>query len=290
MNRISMINNQELNKENQSPQKTHITPPSKWPKLHLGELWAYRDLLWILAWRDIKVRYKQTMLGAAWAILQPLLTMVVFSLIFGRVAQLPTEGIPYPIFTFTALLPWQLFAHAMLESGNSLVSNQQLITKVYFPRLAIPFGTLLSGLLDFAIAFRGAAVDDVVLWVTHPLDHPDPARLRLPGGPDRPGHGHLAVCLNVEYRDVRYTIPFLTQFWLFITPVAYSISIVPENLLWLYSLNPMTGVVEGFRWALLGRENFSWTYFLISTGMVAVLFLTGLAYFRKMEDSFADNI
>jgi lipopolysaccharide transport system permease protein len=283
------MNLREKNEQSTYP-FIRITPPNKWPSLHFKELWEYRDLLWILAWRDIKVRYKQTALGAAWAILQPLLTMVVFSLIFGRVAKLPSEGIPYPIFTLTALLPWQLFAHAMLESGNSLVNNKELITKVYFPRLVIPFGTMLSGLMDFAISFVVLLIMMLFYGVTinwRILTLPAFIFLAVFTALSM---GMWLSALNVEYRDVRYTIPFLTQFWLFVTPVAYSISIVPENLLWLYSLNPMTGVVEGFRWALLGKENFSWPHFLISTGMVVILFFTGLAYFRRMEDSFADTI
>jgi lipopolysaccharide transport system permease protein len=270
--------------------KTVVRPPSRWPTLPLGELWEYRDLLFILAWRDIKVRYKQTALGAAWAILQPLLTMVVFSLLFGGVAKLPSEGVPYPIFTFTALLPWQLFAHAMTESGNSLVANQHLITKVYFPRLVIPLGAVLSGLVDFAISF--VVLLGMMLVYQVPLSW---NLLFLPA------FIFLAVltaitvgiwlsALNVEYRDVRYTIPFLTQFWMFATPIAYSASLVPERWRWLYSLNPMTGVVEGFRWAVLGKEGFSLPFFLMSLGVVLVLFIGGLAYFRKMEDRFADVV
>lgn len=275
-----------------SPQRQRnlIRPPSRWPTLHLGELWEYRDLLFILIWRDIKVRYKQTALGAAWAVLQPLLTMVLFSLLFGRLAGLPSEGIPYPIFTFTALLPWQLFAHAMTESGNSLVANQQLITKVYFPRLVIPLGAVLSGLLDFAIAFL--VLLGMMLFYRLPLS------LNLLA---LPAFVFLAVltaltagiwlsALNVEYRDVRYTIPFLTQFWMFLTPIAYSASLIPVEWRWLYSLNPMTGVVQGFRWALLGSQGFSLPLFLISLAVVLMLFITGLAYFRRMEDSFADTV
>ena len=267
-----------------------VRPPSRWPSLRLGELWEYRDLLFILAWRDIKVRYKQTTLGVAWAVLQPLLTMVVFSLLFGGIAKLPSEGIPYPIFTFTALLPWQLFAYAMTESGNSLVANQQLITKVYFPRLVIPLGGVLSGLVDFAIAFL--VLLGMMFFYHIPLSW---NLLALPAFVFLAVLTALAVgiwlsALNVEYRDVRYTIPFLTQFWMFATPIAYSASLVPQAWRWLYSLNPMTGVVEGFRWALLGRQGFSLPYFLVSLAVVLVLFLAGLAYFRRMEDSFADNI
>jgi len=269
---------------------TVVSPPSPWPSLHLGELWEYRDLLFILAWRDIKVRYKQTALGAAWAILQPVLTMVVFSLLFGGIAKLPSEGIPYPIFTFAALLPWQLFAHAMTESSNSLVANQQLITKVYFPRLVIPMGGVLSGLVDFAIAFLVLLV--MMLFYGIPLSW---NILALPLFIFLAVLTALTVgiwlsALNVEYRDVRYTIPFLTQLWMFATPIAYSAELIPDQWRWLYSLNPMTGVVEGFRWALLGKEGFSLPFFLISVTVVVILFIGGLAYFRKMEDSFADNV
>lgn len=276
-----------------SPQHLPVTvvnPASRWPALNVGELWEYRDLLWILVWRDIKVRYKQTGLGAAWAIMQPLLTMVVFSLLFGYIAKLPSEGIPYPIFTYTALLPWQLFAHAMSESSNSLVTNQQLITKVYFPRLLIPLASVLSGLVDFAFAFL--VLLGMMLFYGIPISW---RILTLPA------FIFLAIltavmmgtwlsALNVEYRDVRYTIPFLTQLWFFLTPIAYSITIIPEQWLWLYSLNPMTGVVEGFRWALLGTEGFSPQLFLVSNVVVLILFTGGLAYFRKMEDNFADTI
>jgi lipopolysaccharide transport system permease protein len=270
--------------------QTVVVPPSRFPSFNLKEIWEARDLLFILAWRDIKVRYKQTTLGAAWAVLQPLLTMVVFSLLFGVAAKLPSEGIPYPIFTYAALLPWQLFAYAMTESGNSLVANQQLITKVYFPRLVIPLGAVLAGLVDFAIAFvvlLGMMVFYRIPFSLNMLLLPFFVLLAVLTALTV---GMWLSALNVEYRDVRYTIPFLTQFWMFATPIAYSATLVPEQWRWLYSLNPMYGVVQGFRWALLGLEGFSLPFFLISTGVVVVLLIGGLAYFRHMEDSFADNV
>jgi lipopolysaccharide transport system permease protein len=267
-----------------------VTPPSHWPSINLKELLEYRDLLFILAWRDIKVRYKQTTLGAAWAILQPLLTMVVFSLLFGVAAKLPSEGIPYPIFTYAALLPWQLFAYAMSESGNSLVANQQLITKVYFPRLVIPLGAVIAGLVDFGLAF--------VVLLGMMLFYRIPFSLNMLFLPffvllavlTALTVGMWLSAFNVEYRDVRYTIPFLTQFWMFATPIAYSATLVPGQWRWLYSMNPMYGVVQGFRWALLGLEGFSLPFFLLSIGVVILLFIGGLAYFRHMEDYFADNV
>ena len=269
---------------------TVVSPPSRWPGLHFRELWEYRDLLFILVWRDIKVRYKQTTLGAAWAVLQPLLTMVVFSLLFGVIAKLPSEGIPYPIFTFSALLPWQLFAYAMTESGNSLVANQALITKVYFPRLVIPLGAVLSGLVDFMIGLLVFLVMMLIYGVHFSWNMLALPAFVLLAVLTALTMGIWLSALNVEYRDVRYTIPFLTQFWMFATPIAYSSTLIPARFLWLYSLNPMTGVVEGFRWALLGKQGFSLPFFLISVGVVVVLFIGGLAYFRHMEDSFADNV
>jgi lipopolysaccharide transport system permease protein len=268
---------------------TRIRPPSRWIELNLHELWQYRDLLYTLVWRDIKVRYKQTAIGAAWAVLQPFLTMVVFTIIFGNLGKLPSDGIPYPLFTFVALLPWQLFSRAINDSGNSLVANQQLITKVYFPRLVIPLASLLSGLVDFAISFL--ILIGLMLYYGFV---PTPAALTLPLFILLALVTALAVglwlsALNVQYHDVRYTLPFLTQFWMFLTPIAYSSSLVPEKWRLLYSLNPMTGVIEGFRWALLGKEGVG-PLILVSTLMVLVLLIGGLLYFRRMEDNFADVI
>src|SRR3984893_4752500 len=230
-----------------------LRPSSGFLKLNLRDLWEYRELLGFLAWRDIKVRYKQTALGAAWAILQPVMTMLVFSIFFGRLAKVPSDGIPYPVFVFTALLPWQLFAFALSESGNSLVGSQNLITTFYFPRLVIPIAAVLAGLVDFAISF---AVLLPLIWYYGIV--PTAAVVLLPFFVLLAITTALAVglwlsALNVKYRDVRYTIPFLTQFWMFATPVAYPSSLVPEKWRALYGLNPMAGVVEGFRWALLGK-------------------------------------
>ena len=259
-------------------------------KLNLREVWAYRELLFFLTWRDVKVRYKQTALGAAWAILQPLLTMVVFTVFFGRLAKVPSDGIPYPVFAFAALLPWQLFAHALSESSNSLVGSQSLITKVYFPRLVIPISAVLAGLVDFAVAFT---VLLVLMWYYAIV--PTPAILLLPFFILFAIVTALAVglwlsSLNVKYRDVRYTIPFLTQLWLFATPVAYPSSLVPEQWRSLYGLNPMAGVVEGFRWALLGKAEGPGPLLAVSVLAVAVLLIGGLVYSRQTERTFADVV
>ncbi|HKS08332.1 MAG TPA: ABC transporter permease [Pyrinomonadaceae bacterium] len=267
-----------------------ITPPNRWIPLQLSELWEYRELLYFLIWRDIKVRYKQTALGAAWAVIQPLFMMLVFSLFFGRLAKLPSDGIPYPVFTLCALIPWQLFANALTESSNSLIGNQNLITKVYFARLVIPLAAVLSGLVDFLIAF--------VILIGMMLFYsivPGPAILALPGFILLAVLTALAVglwlsALNVQYRDVRYTMNFLVQFWLFATPVAYPSSIVPENWRALYGLNPMAGVVEGFRWALLGKSSPPSAMLLVSVIVVLVLLVGGLYYFRRMEQEFADVV
>lgn len=267
-----------------------ITPPSRWIPLELSELWEYRELLYFLVWRDIKVRYKQTALGAAWAVMQPLFMMLVFSLFFGRLAKVPSDGIPYPVFTFCALIPWQLFANALTESSNSLIGNQNLITKVYFARLVIPIAAVLSGLVDFLVAF--------VILVGMMLFYgivPGLAILALPGFILLAVLTALAVglwlsALNVQYRDVRYTMNFLVQFWLFATPVAYPSSIVPESWRALYGLNPMAGVVEGFRWALLGKSSPPSAMLFVSVFVVLVLLVGGLYYFRRMEQEFADIV
>ena len=267
-----------------------IEPPHGWAALELRELWLYRELLFFLAWRDIKLRYKQTALGAAWAILQPLLTMVIFSVIFGQLAKLPSDGIPYPIFTYAALLPWQLFSFALTNSSNSLINSQNLISKVYFPRLIIPLASTLAGLMDFAIAF-------LVLLGLMAYYHitPTMAILYLPLFLILALLSALAVgvwlsALSVEYRDVRYIVPFLTQFWMYATPIAYASSLIPENWRLLYGLNPMTGVVEGFRWALLGIQTSGSSMILVSAAVVVVMFISGLYYFRRMENNFADVI
>jgi lipopolysaccharide transport system permease protein len=267
-----------------------IEPPSRWPSIELKELWEYRELLYFLTWRDIKIRYKQTVLGAAWAIIQPVFMMVVFSLFFGRLAKVPSDGIPYPVFAFCALLPWQLFAHAVGESSNSLVGNQNLITKVYFPRLVIPISAVLSGLLDFLVAF--CVLLALIFWYGivpgwHIVFLPAFVLLAMSTA--------LAVglwlsALSVQYRDVRYLISFLIQFWLFVTPVAYPSSIVPEKWRVVYGLNPMAGVVEGFRWALLGKSTALGSLLWVSVGVVAVTLVGGVYYFRRMEQQFADIV
>lgn len=267
-----------------------IVPSSGWVRLNLRELWNYRELLVFLIWRDLKVRYRQTALGAAWAILQPFLTMVVFSVFFGKLAGIPSDGIPYPIFVYAGLLPWQIFSHALTESSNSLVLNQQLITKVYFPRLTIPFSAVLAGLADFAFAFilfLGMMVYygivPTLAVITFPL-------FLLLAIATALAVGLWLSALNVQYRDVRYIIPFLTQFWLFVTPIAYSTNLVPETWRLIYGLNPMVGVVNGFRWALLGYTTAQSSLFIVSIIVVAVLLIGGLAYFNRMEKTFADII
>jgi lipopolysaccharide transport system permease protein len=272
------------------PPSTHITPASGWPRLELRELWAYRELLFFLVWRDIKVRYKQTELGVAWALLQPLLTMAVFSVFFGRLVRVPSDGVPYPAFALTALVPWTFFAYGLTQSANSLVADQQLVTKVYFPRLAIPLATVLSGLVDLVpsfvvllglLAYYGIVPSLHVLWVVP---------LLLLAFVTALGAGLWLSALNVRYRDVRYTVPFLTQLWLFATPVAYPSSLIGEPWRMLYGLNPMAGVVEGFRWALLGTDTAPGPMIAASTAAAVLLLIGGLLYFRSLEDSFADVI
>jgi len=266
-----------------------IQPSRGWEGLGIRELWRYRELVYFLTWRDVKVRYKQTLLGAAWAILQPVLTMLIFSIIFGELARLPSEGFPYPIFTYTALLPWQLFAFALSNSSNSLVGSTNLVSKVYFPRLVIPIASVLPALVDFAISFVVLAGMMIYFRITL-----TPRILWLPLFLSLALATALAVgiwlsALNVEYRDVRYVVPFLTLFWQYATPVAYSSTLIPAKWRLLYGLNPMTGVVEGFRWALLGKGDIG-DLLWVSAAIVTLLLVSGVAYFRRMEASFADVI
>lgn len=280
-----------MNKRTQTTTNTIVIKPSHgWNPINFKELWEYRELLYFLVWRDIKVRYKQTVLGAAWAILQPFLTMIVFSIFFGQLAKLPSDGIPYPVFTYAALLPWQLFAYSVSQSSESLVANQQLITKVYFPRLVIPIAAIMSGLVDFAISFFVLLGLMLYYGIT-----PTIAIFTLPfflilALMTALGVGLWLSVLNVRYRDVRYTIPFLVQIWLFVTPVVYSSTLVPSNWRLLYGLNPMAGVVEGFRWALLGKTNFSLPIVIASCMIVIIVLVGGLFNFRRMEKSFADIV
>lgn len=276
------------------PPLVTIEPLRGWAPLGLRELWNSRELIYFFVWRDVKIRYKQTILGAAWAVLQPLLTMVVFSVIFGHLAGLPSDGTPYPIFTYTALLPWQLFAYALSQTAVSLVSHQQLLKKVYFPRLVIPFSAVLCWLVDFSIGFvvllalmfyYGIAPTFAILTVPLFVMLAMAAALAV---------GLWLATLNVQYRDVRYAIPFLIQFWLFITPVAYSSSLILDRVpgygRFLYGLNPMAGVVEGFRWALLGKSGAVGPLIFVSALVVVGLLLSGLIYFRRMEGTFSDVV
>lgn len=268
----------------------HIEPPPGWMNLGLRELWAYRELIYFLIWRDIKVRYKQTALGAAWAVLQPVLTMVVFSVFFGWFAQMPSDGVPYPLFSYAGLLPWQLFAYALSESGNSLINNQRLITRVFFPRLAAPLAAVLAGLVDFGIAMTvlfGMMIFYGVIPSWRLLALPFFLLLALASAL---AAGLWLSALNVNYRDVRYMIPFITQLWLFITPIAYPSSMLPNWLLPIYFLNPMAGVVEGFRWSLLGTDIALGGWIWLSAVVVVIFLAGGVIYFKRMEATFADKL
>jgi lipopolysaccharide transport system permease protein len=274
----------------EKPQVLRITPPSRWWVLPFGELWEYRELIYFFVWRDIKVRYKQTAIGAAWAVLQPFLTMLVFSLFFGRLAHIPSQGLPYPIFYYSALLPWMYFAAALQNATNTIVENQRLITKVYFPRLVLPFSSVLSGIVDFGISF----LMYVAMMFYYGI-HPGWALLMLPAFLllsvlTALGVGLWLSALNAIYRDVRYVVPFLVQFWMFASPVAYPSSLVPAKWRWLYGLNPMAGVIEGFRWSLTGHGDPPGRLMLVSTAVLVVVLLSGVAYFQKMETTVADVV
>jgi lipopolysaccharide transport system permease protein len=268
----------------------HIEPVKGWISIRFNELWQYRELLYFLTWRDIKIRYKQTILGAGWAVLQPLLTMVIFTIVFGNFAKVPSNGLPYPIFSYAALLPWQYFASAVNRSGVSLVMNTNLISKVYFPRLLVPLSATLAPFVDFAIAFMILLVMMFYYGMA-----PTWGVVLLPAFLFLAFLTALAVslwlcALDVKYRDVAYVIPFFIEVWMFISPVAYSSSIVPEQWRFLFWLNPMTGVIEGFRWALLGNGQPPDIKIFISLFIVLVLLITGLMYFQRVEKTFADVI
>jgi lipopolysaccharide transport system permease protein len=267
-----------------------IEPPRRWQALDLGEIWRYRELVYFLTWRELRVRYRQTFFGGSWAVLQPLVTMVVFTIVFSRLIGVPSQGIPYPVFSYAALVPWTFFATAMARGGNSLVQDPNLLSKVYFPRLALPLAAVSALLVDFGVAFAillgmmayygivpGAAVLTVPLFLALAYF----TALAV---------GVWLSAINVKYRDITYVVPLLSQFWLFLTPVAYPITLVPDEWRVVYGLNPMVGVVEGFRWALLGTESAGAATIVVSTAAVLVLSVSGLFYFRRTEREFADVV
>jgi lipopolysaccharide transport system permease protein len=267
-----------------------VKPTKGWISLKLGDLWQYRELLYFLTWRDIKVRYKQTVLGAAWAIIQPFFTMVVFSLFFGKLAKVPSDGIPYPIFAYAALVPWTFFANGLNQSSNSLVGSASLIKKVYFPRLVVPISSVIAGAVDFVLAFMVLLAMMLFYGIVPTLNIFWLPLLLLLAFVTSLGTGLWFSALNVQFRDVRYTVPFLTQFWLFATPIAYPSSLLSEPWRTLYGINPMVGVVEGFRWALLGADTAPGPIIIVSTLAALTLLVGGAFYFKRLERTFADVV
>jgi lipopolysaccharide transport system permease protein len=269
---------------------TYVRPVRGWTSLQLKELWRYRELLYFFVWRDVKVRYRQTALGAGWAILQPLFTMVLFTVVFGRLAKIPSEGLPYPVFSYAGLVPWTLFANGLSHASNSLVGNPTLITKVYFPRLALPVAKVLAGLVDFALAF-------VMLLALMTYYHVTPTAntVWLPifiilTMITALGLGLWLAAINVQYHDVQYVVPFLIQMWLFATPIAYPASLLPDAWQKVAAINPMYGVVASFRWALLGTEGAPASMILVSSLVSVLLLVSGAYYFRRVEKDFADLV
>jgi len=268
----------------------YLISPSKGLQVNLKELWHYRELLYFLTWRDVKVRYKQTVLGAAWAVIQPFMTMLVFSIFLGKLANIPSDGLPYPLFAYTALVPWMFFSNSLNMSSNSLVQNANMLKKIYFPRLIIPISTILSGVVDFFVAFLvllvmmgyyGIVPTTNIAWLPFLLVLEIVTAL---------GVGLWLSAMNVQFRDVRYVVPFLTQFWLFATPIAYPSSLIPDPWRTIYGINPMVGVVEGFRWALLGTQTAPGLMVIISSFVSLILVTTGIFYFSRMEKTFADTV
>lgn len=275
----------------QASSTTLIIEAGRSERHYWKDLWRYRELFFFLAWRDILIRYKQTVIGLAWALLRPFLTMVVFTLVFSKLAKLPSEGVPYPILVFAALLPWQFFSNAFTEAGNSLINNANMISKVYFPRLVVPASAVIVSFVDFLIS--GVILVGLMFWYGFA---PDWRLLTLPlfifvAFAAAMGTGLWIAALNVKYRDFRYIIPFVVQFGLYVSPVGFSSTIVPEQWRLLYSLNPMVGVIDGFRWAILGgNTQLYWPGFILSLGLVTLILITGIFYFRKTERRFADLI
>lgn len=285
--KISLLNR---NTSLTAPQRIRIEPSKGWVSLKLGELWEYRELLYFFIWRDIKVRYKQTILGGAWAVIQPFFTMVVFSIFFGKLAKIPSEGIPYPVFSLAGLVPWAFFANGMNQASTSLVGNSNLIKKVYFPRLAMPLASVLSGLVDFTLAFLmliglilyyGIIPTINVVWLPFFVMLAFITSL---------GVSLWLSAMYVEFRDIRHVVPFLTQIWLFATPIAYPSSLLSEPWRTVYGINPMVGVVEGFRWALLNTQTAPGPMIIVSSTVAVVLLISGAFYFRRMEKNFADIV
>ncbi|MFV1977997.1 MAG: ABC transporter permease [Myxococcota bacterium] len=272
------------------PQITHIRPARGWFPANPGEAWDYRELLFFLVWRDVKVRYKQTAIGALWAVIQPVLTMVVFSIFLGRLAGVPSDGHPYPVFTYAALLPWTFFANGLIQSSGSVVANANLVTKVYFPRIVIPLASVLAGVFDLLIAggvlvglmwYYGLGFQSRQLWSVAFL---------LMALVVAFGVGLWLSALNVRFRDVRHAVPFLTQIWLFASPVAYPTSLLDERWRAIYGLNPMVGVIDGFRWSLLGGEQPLGIEVWVSAGASILILMSGIFFFYRMERSFADIV
>jgi lipopolysaccharide transport system permease protein len=270
---------------------THITATRGWVGLRLDELWQYRELIYFFIWRDIKVRYKQTILGAAWAILQPLMTMVIFTLFFGKLAKMPSDGIPYPIFSYAALVPWTFFSNGVSKASNSLIGGSGMLKKIYFPRMALPIASVTGGFVDFVLAFSVMILLMFLFGVTPTVNIFWLPFLLMLAWATALGVSLWFTSLNVLFRDVRYVVPFIIQAWLFATPVVYPTSLI-ENPMWraVFALNPMVGVVEGFRWALLGTDTAPGPLILISAIVALVLLVSGAFYFRRMERTFADVV
>jgi lipopolysaccharide transport system permease protein len=287
---INLSNTQQISRAADGTPVLRIQPPSSWFEFHLVELWRFRELLYFFVWRDVKVRYKQTLLGLAWVVVQPLLTMLTFTIFFGKLAKIPSQGLPYPVFYLAAVVPWAYFSNAILNVTNIIVENQRVITKVFFPRLVLPFSAALSGLVDFFIGFLVLLVFTLSYGI-----HPSLPIVLLPlflllAVMTVLGVGLWLSALNALYRDVRYLIPFLVQFWMLASPVAYPSSLVPGRWRWVYSLNPMVGVIEGFRWTLTGRVPSPGPLVYVSSTIVCVLVFGGLLFFNRMEGAIADRV